>query len=65
MTKKVEVSSRKDPAEAQKKVPLAETGKTSLQKVDDAAHENPWIFVGAAAVIAGLVGFTLGRSFKD
>jgi ElaB/YqjD/DUF883 family membrane-anchored ribosome-binding protein len=32
--------------------------------VDKSVHENPWYYIGGAALVAGLIGFIVGRSNK-
>ena len=32
--------------------------------VDRSVHENPWYYIGGAALVAGLIGFIAGRSNK-
>jgi ElaB/YqjD/DUF883 family membrane-anchored ribosome-binding protein len=36
----------------------------AVKSVDKELHRNPWIYVGAAAAAALLVGFFAGRSSK-
>lgn len=38
-----------------------ERGKVVAKTVDSSAHENPWYFIGGAAVVAGVLGFMMGR----
>ena len=44
-------------------------GQDSIQEVvsdlDDKVHENPWAYLGGAAVAALLVGFILGSSSRN
>ena len=32
--------------------------------VDKAVHDSPWYYIGGAALVAGLIGFIVGRSNK-
>ncbi len=32
--------------------------------VDKSVHESPWFYIGGAALVAGLIGFIVGRSNK-
>jgi len=32
--------------------------------IDKTVHDNPWYYIGGAAVLAGLIGFMAGRSNK-
>jgi len=32
--------------------------------IDKSVHNNPWHYIGGAALLAGLLGFILGRSNK-
>ena len=32
--------------------------------VDKSVHDNPWYYIGGAAIVAGLIGFIAGRSNK-
>ena len=34
------------------------------KNIDKSVHENPWYYIGGAAVLAGLIGFIVGRSNK-
>ena len=44
---------------------LAEASQDAARVVDDEAHQNPWKFVGIAALISLLIGFFLGRKSKS
>jgi ElaB/YqjD/DUF883 family membrane-anchored ribosome-binding protein len=35
--------------------------KEATRKVDGSAHKKPWMFVGAAALLAGVLGSVLGK----
>ena len=39
--------------------------KDASHQIDHSAHENPWIFVGTAAAVAGVMGFVLGRKTSN
>ena len=32
--------------------------------IDKSVHESPWFYIGGAAILAGLIGFIVGRSNK-
>ena len=32
--------------------------------IDKSVHDNPWYYIGGAALVAGLIGFIVGRSNK-
>lgn len=34
------------------------------KSVDRSVHDNPWYYIGGAAVLAGLIGLIVGRSNK-
>ena len=34
------------------------------KSVDRSVHDSPWYYIGSAAVLAGLIGFIVGRSNK-
>jgi len=46
---------------AQAKCVSEEKIKKAAEVVDTSVHENPWPYVGGAAVVAFLLGFILGR----
>ncbi|MGZ3658797.1 MAG: hypothetical protein ACXVCK_01825 [Bdellovibrionota bacterium] len=44
---------------------IVETAKRAGGEIDKTARRNPWVFVGAAAALAGVFGFFAGRKFKS
>jgi len=34
------------------------------QTIDKSVHDNAWYYIGGAALVAGLIGFIVGRSNK-
>lgn len=40
---------------------VVETTKEASQRVNDQAHENPWVFIGVTAALTAVTGFLLGR----
>ncbi len=38
-----------------------DSAKETARRVDETAHSNPWIFIGATAAVLGVLGFVLGR----
>lgn len=42
----------------------AAKAKEATMQVDREAHRRPWYFIGAAAALAGVLGFVAGRKLK-
>ncbi|HAZ11390.1 MAG: hypothetical protein A2X86_20075 [Bdellovibrionales bacterium GWA2_49_15] len=40
------------------------TSRETAQMVDHTAHKSPWVFVGVASALSGIVGYVLGRRFR-
>lgn len=41
-----------------------EQSKEAREKIDAHAHEQPWVYVGFVALIAGFLGFLFGRKSR-
>lgn len=41
-----------------------ESVKQTADSINENVHKNPWMFIGGAAAITGLVGYILGRNSK-
>ena len=39
--------------------------KNAAENVDEAAHKNPWVFIGGTAAVSAILGFLLGRKFRS
>lgn len=37
------------------------TTQQTAQRVDESVHENPWVYIGGAALVTAIAGFLLGR----
>ncbi len=41
-----------------------ETLNRTTEKIDQSAHESPWIYVGIASALSGVAGYFIGQRFK-
>jgi len=42
----------------------AKAAKEAAMEADRTVHSSPWLFIGAAALTAGTLGFLAGRKMK-
>ncbi len=43
---------------------IAEQTREIAGRVDKKAHQKPWLFVGAGALVTGVLGFFLGKKIS-